>query len=98
MRRVILAESDYVLEYCPYDSKVEYVLEDRTRVDCLTDAHAVEFDWCNKWAEAVGQALYYARSTGRMPVVVLICKPGEERFARRARVAAPDIEVMVIPK
>ena len=92
-------EADYVGAYCPHmGGQTEYVLEDRTRVDCLTDTHAIEFDWCNKWAEAVGQALYYARSTGRMPVIVLICKPGEERFARRARVAAPDIEVMVIPK
>lgn len=92
-------ESDYVGAYCHnMGGQSEVVLYDRTRVDCLTDTHAIEFDWCHNWAEAVGQALYYARTTGRMPVMVLICEPGEERFPARARVAAPEIEVMVVPK
>ena len=35
-------------------------------------AYAVEFDFAEKWAEAVGQALYYALKTGKKPAVVLI--------------------------
>ena len=35
--------------------KVEVVLADRTRCDCLTSTNAVEFDFGPKWAEAIGQ-------------------------------------------
>ena len=62
----------------------EHVLEDRTRVDCLTDKHAIEFDFAPKWAESIGQALYYAEMTGKRPGVVLIMEnQGDERFKVR---------------
>ncbi|WP_171018846.1 hypothetical protein ACONUD_00725 [Microbulbifer harenosus] len=52
---------DYQLPWCETAGGVaEYVLPDRTRVDCLTETHAMEFDFAPKWAEAIGQALYYA--------------------------------------
>jgi hypothetical protein len=56
-----------------------------TRCDCLTATHAVEFDFAPKWAEAVGQALYYGAITGKKPAVVLIHKGGQvdERYNRR---------------
>jgi len=38
---------------------IEYVLQDKTRVDCLTEEHAIEFDFANHWAESIDQALYY---------------------------------------
>lgn len=41
-------------------------------MDCLTDQYAVEFDFSNKWAEAVGQALYYSMKTGKKAGIVLI--------------------------
>jgi len=50
----------------------EYTLDDGARVDCLTDQYAVEFDFSNKWAEAVGQALYYSMKTGKKAGIVLI--------------------------
>ena len=40
----------------------EYILPDKARVDCLTNSYAVEFDFASKWAESVGQSLYYAYS------------------------------------
>ncbi|MDL2270028.1 hypothetical protein LJC71_04775 [Desulfosarcina sp. OttesenSCG-928-A07] len=52
--------------------KMEVRLPDGTRCDCLTDTHAVEFDFGNNWAESIGQALYYAVQTGKKPGVVLI--------------------------
>ena len=52
----------------------EVVLFDNTRVDILTDSHAIEVDFAKKWAEAIGQALYYAAATGRKPGIVLIIK------------------------
>ena len=41
-------------------------------MDCLTDTHAVEFDFSNKWAESIGQALHYQHMTGKKAKVVLI--------------------------
>lgn len=55
-----------------HDGQVEVVLPDRTRCDCLTDTHAIEFDFGNKWAESIGQALYYSIQTGKRAGVVLI--------------------------
>ena len=35
------------------DGEMEYVLKDRTRVDCLTDEYAIEVDFAKKWAESI---------------------------------------------
>ena len=51
---------------------MEYVLPDSTRCDCLTETHAVEFDFADKWAEAIGQALHYSTQTGKRAGIVLI--------------------------
>lgn len=47
-------------------------MPDKTRCDCLTDKHAIEFDFGSKWAESIGQALYYGIQTEKKPGVVLI--------------------------
>lgn len=65
-----IPERGYVAQYCAGD--IEYALPDRTRVDCLTDKYAIEFDFAPKWAEAVGQSLHYARLTRRDPAIYLI--------------------------
>ena len=52
--------------------EMEVVLSDRTRVDCLTEEYAIEVDFAKKWAESVGQALYYAKITGKKPAIGLI--------------------------
>lgn len=67
------AEKDYQAEWCDqHNGVMEFVLDDQARVDCLTDLHAVEFDFEHKWAESIGQALYYGIKTGKKPGVVLI--------------------------
>lgn len=92
------SESDYVDHYCQkWQGQIEYRLPDRTRIDCLTDKQSIEFDWCRKWAEGIGQALYYSRVTGKVPTVALICKKSEQRFIQRLLIAAPDINLIVIP-
>jgi hypothetical protein len=45
------------------NGQVEVVLPDGTRCDCLTDTHAVEFDFGRNWAEAIGQSAYYSLQT-----------------------------------
>jgi len=59
--------------------RMEYVLSDRTRVDCLTDSYAIEVDFAKKWAEAVGQSLYYALMTHRKPGIGLIVDRVKDR-------------------
>lgn len=65
-----MTERYYQQKYCTGVS--EYVLPDKTRVDCLTDKYAIEFDFANNWAEAIGQSLHYARMTGRAPAIYII--------------------------
>ena len=45
-----------------------------TRIDCLSDSHAIEVDFSDKWAEGLGQAMLYAARTGLTPGVILICR------------------------
>lgn len=69
---------------------MEYRLDDGSRIDCLTDSHAVEFDFARKWSQSVGQALYYGQRSGRQPAVVLIMEgPGDIRYLRRLLAIAP---------
>lgn len=49
-------------------------MPDRTRVDCLTETHAIEYDFGPKWAEAIGQSLGYGFATDRKAGIVLILK------------------------
>ncbi len=66
-------ENYYVENWCsPEFGRREAVLWDMTRVDCLTKDYAIEFDFAKKWAESVGQSLYYAKMTNKNPAVVLI--------------------------
>lgn len=81
-----LHEADHVRAWC--SGKVEAVLGDGTRVDCLTDTHAIEVDWAHKWMEGVGQSLHYAEVSGRKPGLALILRPGwaaDARHVERAR-------------
>jgi hypothetical protein len=59
--------------------QIEVVLPDRTRCDCVTDTHAIEFDFGNGWAEAIGQSSYYSIQTKKKAGIVLIlekCRKG----------------------
>ncbi len=88
-------EKDYVDAYCR--GITEYRLPDRTRVDCLTDEYAIEFDWAKKWAESIGQAKYYAKMTGKKPAVAIIMKsPKDKRFIKRIEKADSDIKIFEI--
>ena len=63
--------------------QAEVRLPDRTRVDCLTDEYAIEFDFGRKHAEALGQALYYAIKTGKKAGIVLIVGKRGQRYIDR---------------
>jgi hypothetical protein len=75
-------EADYVNLYCK--GEIEFKLPDKTRIDCLTETHAIEYDYSYKWAEAIGQSLYYSAATGKKAGVVLIINPVHEgRYLKR---------------
>lgn len=87
----IYSEKVYQTQWCKvHNGKMEYRLNDKARVDCVTDTLAVEFDFANKWAECVGQALYYGRQTKKQPACVLIMENGEKdlKYLYRLRRAA----------
>ena len=66
-------EAYYVNQWCTSDfGRKEAVLWDMTRVDCLAKDYAIEFDFAKKWAESIGQSLYYSKLTGKKPAVALI--------------------------
>ena len=70
-----------------YHAKTEVRLWDGTRVDMLNDTYAIECDFSRKWAEAVGQSLYYAELTHRKPMIVLLVRDlrKEQAYVYRAQ-------------
>ncbi len=95
-------EKWYQTKHCEQlEGVVEHRLPDKTRVDCLTDQVAIEHDFASKWAEAVGQAIYYGKMTARHPGVALILENPEKdaKYLGRLLLALEDtagIEVWVI--
>ena len=62
----------------------EVVLEDRTRVDIVTDTHVIEVDFGEKWAESIGQSLHYEGMLNKQAGVLLVLDlDKEERFLDR---------------
>ncbi len=79
-------EKYYQTQLCnELDGVMEQSLLDRTRVDCLTDEYAIEVDFAKKWAEGVGQSLYYAEMTEKKPAVGLIARDNDKDKRRMKR-------------
>ncbi|MFZ3066252.1 MAG: hypothetical protein WA277_13330 [Nitrospirota bacterium] len=81
-------EKDYQNVWCAQHNGItEYRLDDKARIDCLTEDYAIEFDFAYKWAEAVGQALYYAAKTSKKPgIVIIIEKEKDKRNLKRLEI------------
>ena len=62
-----------------------------------TDNYAIEFDFAKKWAEAVGQSLYYAEVLQKNPGIVLISENGEkdQKFIKRLNSIAEKFGITV---
>jgi hypothetical protein len=66
-------EAWYQSRWChAHQGQVEVSLPDGTRADCLTATHAIEVEFGKKWAESIGQSLYYAIQTNKAAGIVLI--------------------------
>jgi hypothetical protein len=73
-------EKWYQIQWCEANQgQVEVVLPDGTRCDCVTETHAIEFDFGNNWSEAIGQSAYYAIQTDKKAGIVLILESIKDR-------------------
>lgn len=91
-------EKDYQTGWCGLNNgKTEVVLPDKTRVDCVTKTHAVEFDFAKKWGESIGQSLYYASILNKAPGIVLIIQNPEKdlRYLKRLETVAQKYGITV---
>jgi len=71
--------------------ETEHRLDDGTRVDLLFPRQACEIDWADKWAEGVGQSIYYGLKTRRGPLVILLAKKdGWEKYRDRVQYCGVD--------
>ena len=89
-------ESDYQTIFLEYvNGHEEVVLDDRSRVDIITNEHAIEIDYANKWAEAVGQSLFYALKTNKKPGIVLILKDNKNNnnYIKRTKLVSNQYDI-----
>ena len=92
-----MKEAYYVSQWCGDIGQQEFVLWDSTRVDCLTKDYAIEFDFAKKWAESVGQALYYSKMTDKKPAVALILTDADDyRYVKRVERLESGIQIFLI--
>lgn len=75
-------EAEYQQSWCSYHKGItEVELDDYTRIDCMTDREAIEFDFASKWAESVGQSLHYALKAHKRAGIVLIMEnPDKDKY------------------
>ena len=81
-------EKVYQQYFCDkFGGITEYRLHDQTRVDCLSKEYAFEVDFAQKWAESVGQSLYYASETSKQAAVLLIMEdiPKDTKYLHRLK-------------
>lgn len=69
-----------------YSGQAEVTMPDGTRCDIVTEAHAIEVDFADKWAEAIGQSLNYSFQLNKKAGILLILeKPDDERHLIRVQ-------------
>jgi len=78
-QQVLRTEKDYQIAfnrvYFRGKAKMEVPVK-YGRIDLLTDDYAIEVDSLEKFHEAIGQALHYAKETGKKPgIAIFIIEP-----------------------
>jgi len=73
---------------------IEYKIKD-VRIDCLTDTYAIESDFAKKWAESIGQSLYYAHLTGKKPAIHIILKDKKNKHLDKLLEMADKYDIKV---
>lgn len=63
-----------------YGAESEVTMPDGTRCDLVTETHAIEVDFADKWGEAIGQSLNYAiQSNKRAGIILILESESDER-------------------
>lgn len=91
-------EKEYQQVWCNQkQGSLEYRLTDGTRVDCVTNTHAIEFDFASKWAESIGQSLYYGKTLNKKTGVVLIMENPQNdlRYLKRLQSIASTYDITI---
>lgn len=89
-------EKYYQEQWCmAHNGEAEVVLEDMSRVDCITATEAVEVDFAHKWAEAIGQSLLYANMLDKEPAVLLIVNEKSAKYITRFHNAADGLGIKI---
>lgn len=71
-------------------------LYDKTEVDIINDTFAIEVDFSEKWAESIGQSLFYAEMTNHKAGVLLVVNSNlDERFIKRLMTVAVRKDITV---
>jgi hypothetical protein len=67
-----------------YGGQTEVTMPDGTRCDIVTEKHAIEVDFADKWGEAIGQSLNYAfQSNKRAGILLILESKDDERHLIR---------------
>jgi hypothetical protein len=78
------------------NGQIEYTLQDKSRVDIVTDEYAIEVDFASKWAEAIGQSLYYAERLNKKPGILLVVDgKNENRYIFRLLTVTRKYDITV---
>ena len=66
-------------------------------LDCLTSTYAIEVDFSTKWAESIGQSLYYSLETNTRPGVLLITenKQKDIKYLKRLKRVARELNITI---
>ena len=79
-----------------YSGQTEITMPDGTRCDIVTETHAIEVDFADKWAEAIGQSLNYSFQLNKKAGILLILeKPDDERHLIRVESIIKHFELTI---
>ena len=74
----------------------EVVLDDRTRVDIVTDSFAIEVDFADKWAEGIGQSYHYGMKLKKKSGILLVVNGKfDDRFVQILMPHAVELGITV---
>lgn len=67
------AEAFYQQQFCN-SLPLEVHLGQQRRADCVSDTHAIEIVFHDKWKEGIGHVLAYSADTALIPDLALVCR------------------------
>lgn len=92
-------EKDYQKIFCNnLNGKIEHVLIDKSRIDCLTSDYAIEIDYGKKWAESIGQSLYYslmAKKKAGIGIIIDVNSKRDKKYLKRLYAVTKKLNIKV---